>query len=280
MLEKKLIFLDIDGTILAPHEEVRPIVKDALRRAKDNGNQIFLCTGRSHWNVPKELNELEWDGIIASAGSDIWIHGKNVFRTALDISVIDMACKTLEQIQAIYILEGYEYVYLSEKAKKILIDEELLADNSPEMIRRKQIYRRRKNVKNIEEWKEEQALIPKITFIVRSKRNKDYLKKSVKHILEAALFQRENDNFYYGELISPEHNKWAAICRLVEMIQGNLSQVVAFGDSMNDYQMIQQAAYGIAMGNSDTKLKAAATRVCETVQEDGVVRELERMHII
>ena len=55
---------------------------------------------------------------------------------------------------------------------------------------------------------------------------------------------------------------------------------IAFGDSMNDYQMIRDAACGVAMGNADEKLKAIADRVCETVWEDGVICELKRMNII
>jgi len=53
-----------------------------------------------------------------------------------------------------------------------------------------------------------------------------------------------------------------------------------FGDSMNDYQMIMQAGCGVVMGNGDDKLKEAADRICERVEEDGVLRELGRMGLI
>ena len=44
--------------------------------------------------------------------------------------------------------------------------------------------------------------------------------------------------------------------------------------------MIRDAACGVAMGNADENLKAIADRVCETVQEDGVICELKRMGVI
>ena len=66
----------------------------------------------------------------------------------------------------------------------------------------------------------------------------------------------------------------------LEKYQVSAKDTIAFGDSMNDYQMIRDAACGVAMGNADEKLKAIADRVCETVWEDGVIRELKRMHII
>ena len=48
---------------------------------------------------------------------------------------------------------------------------------------------------------------------------------------------------------------------------------------MNDYQMIEMAEVGVAMENADEKVKKIADRVCESVEEDGVIRELERMGI-
>ena len=59
----------------------------------------------------------------------------------------------------------------------------------------------------------------------------------------------------------------------------SLEETAAVGDSMNDYQMIEMAEVGVAMGNADEKVKKIADRVCESVEEDGVIRELERMGI-
>lgn len=49
---------------------------------------------------------------------------------------------------------------------------------------------------------------------------------------------------------------------------------------MNDYEMIEKAGCGVVMANGDEYLKTIADRICESVQKDGVVRELERMHLI
>lgn len=280
MTEKKFIFLDIDGTILVPGEGIRQCVKDGIRKARDNGNLVFLCTGRSHWNMPSDLKDMELDGMIASAGSDIWIHGENVYRTWLEPPTLATACESLNQIHAIYILEGFEHVYLSEEGRRILLKEELYADSTPELIRWKQLYRRRKNVKSMEEWDPQKAPMPKITFIVRDRESRDWIREKLGNILDVVLFPTESGNFFHGELLSLIHHKGEAIRRMVEFMKGTPGQVVAFGDSMNDYQMIGQAACGVAMGNGDEKLKSIAARVCEPVQEDGVIRELERMGII
>ncbi len=95
-----------------------------------------------------------------------------------------------------------------------------------------------------------------------------------------AFFETTTEGVYNGELISLTENKGTAIRRTAELLHENADNTIAFGDSMNDYQMIRDAACGVAMGNADEKLKAIADRVCETVWEDGVICELKRMNII
>ena len=68
-MNKKLIFLDIDGTILVPEEGIRQTVKDGIRKARERGHEIYICTGRSSHMLPEELSDVELDGVIANAGA-------------------------------------------------------------------------------------------------------------------------------------------------------------------------------------------------------------------
>ncbi len=108
----------------------------------------------------------------------------------------------------------------------------------------------------------------------------EQLIEELKQDFYIAFFETTTEGVYNGELISLTENKGTAIRRTAELLHENADNTIAFGDSMNDYQMIRDAACGVAMGNADEKLKAIADRVCETVWEDGVIRELKRMHII
>lgn len=48
-MDKKLIFLDIDGTLTTPGSNVPPdSALCAIRRAQEKGNLVFLCTGRNY----------------------------------------------------------------------------------------------------------------------------------------------------------------------------------------------------------------------------------------
>jgi Cof subfamily protein (haloacid dehalogenase superfamily) len=54
-----------------------------------------------------------------------------------------------------------------------------------------------------------------------------------------------------------------------------LSDVIALGDSMNDYSMIKTAGLGIAMANADARLKAAADMLADSNDNDGVAKIIE-----
>ncbi len=279
-MERKLIFLDIDGTILIPGKVVRREVIEGLRKTRNRGHQIFICTGRAVSVLPAELDDLTWDGVIASAGSDIWIHGQNVYRGSLEVGQIRKACGLLEKMGAVYVLEGYDHMYVCGFGRKLLLDQISPEDINPEMARWRQFFRQKKNVRSYEEWEPEQTPIPKVTFMLWGKKKLEQLEAELRNDFYMALFQTESGDFFNGELISLKDNKGTAIRRTADLLNADIKDTIAFGDSMNDYQMIEAAEVGVAMGNADEKVKEIADRVCESVEEDGVIRELERMGII
>lgn len=279
-MERKLIFLDIDGTILVPGQGIRKTLRDGIRRARDRGHRVFICTGRSWCGLPEELRDMELDGIIASAGSDIWIHRRNVYRTSLDSALIQKTCKILDELGAIYLLEGFDQVYISDRGKRILLGEEPVPDGNPEIIRWKQFFRLQKNVQEMGKWNQEKIPIPKVIFMLWSQETAKCLCRALEKDFNIVFFQQSSDGFSNGELISKTVNKGTAVRKTAELMNEDFRNTVAFGDSMNDYQMIEQAACGVVMGNGDERLKAIADRVCEPVEEDGVLRELERLGVI
>ena len=58
------------------------------------------------------------------------------------------------------------------------------------------------------------------------------------------------------------------------------SQIMAFGDSRNDMDMIQYAQIGVAMGNAPDSVRAVADYVTETVDEDGICAAMRRFGIL
>ena len=76
-MSKKVIFLDIDGTLAEPgHSEPPASAIEAVRKAQAAGNLVFLCSGRNYGMLSSFL-EYGFDGVVASAGGYI-LCGENV----------------------------------------------------------------------------------------------------------------------------------------------------------------------------------------------------------
>ena len=75
-----------------------------------------------------------------------------------------------------------------------------------------------------------------------------------------------------GELINRKFHKGTAVRRLCEYLGIPLENTVAFGDSMNDLEMLETAGLGICMGGGSPALQSAADEVCPPREEDGLYR--------
>ena len=65
---KKLIFLDIDGTLIISGRPPSEAVGAAIRAARAKGHKVFLSTGRLEGNIPENIRSVGFDGGIYSAG--------------------------------------------------------------------------------------------------------------------------------------------------------------------------------------------------------------------
>ena len=68
-MDKKVVFLDIDGTIVDFFGNIPESTKTAIRKARENGHYMVVCSGRSKFQIAKEVLDLGIDGIVAAAGA-------------------------------------------------------------------------------------------------------------------------------------------------------------------------------------------------------------------
>ena len=74
--------------------------------------------------------------------------------------------------------------------------------------------------------------------------------------------------------------KGDAMKRAVAYLGGDMKDTIAFGDSMNDFQMISEAAYGVVSYLAPDKLKAIADDTFEEPDDDGIFKCLQRLGLI
>lgn len=83
-----------------------------------------------------------------------------------------------------------------------------------------------------------------------------------------------------ADIVEKEASKAEGLIRLCQYYDVPLSDTVAFGDSMNDYEIVQTAGIGIAMGNSIEELKKVADYVTTSIDQDGVWNACVNLQLI
>lgn len=73
-----------------------------------------------------------------------------------------------------------------------------------------------------------------------------------------------------ADVVEREASKAKGLMRICEFYGIGMEHTIAFGDSMNDYEIVREAGIGIAMGNSVDELKAVADYVTDDIDRDGV----------
>lgn len=73
-----------------------------------------------------------------------------------------------------------------------------------------------------------------------------------------------------ADVVEKKASKAVGLMRLCEYFHVPISETVAFGDSMNDYDILKAAGKGIAMGNAMEELKEAADYITDPIDQDGI----------
>ncbi|HEX4147887.1 MAG TPA: HAD hydrolase family protein, partial [Pirellulales bacterium] len=90
------------------------------------------------------------------------------------------------------------------------------------------------------------------------------------HVLRSPHYQG-----YMCEIAPHGVTKWTSVLRLAEAWGIGAEEICAAGDDVNDLHMIVQAGLGVAMGNAQDEVKAAADRIAPSHDDDGLVQVVD-----
>jgi Cof subfamily protein (haloacid dehalogenase superfamily) len=80
---------------------------------------------------------------------------------------------------------------------------------------------------------------------------------------------------YFLEFAAPDVTKAAGLDFLSQQLGFSRERTVAFGDGENDVELVDWAAFGVAVANAHDRVKAVADLICPPVDEEGVAQVLE-----
>lgn len=281
MTDKKIIFIDVDGTLCNDDGLVPESAAIAVKEARKNGHLIYLCTGRSKAEIYDFIMEIGFDGIIGAGGGFVEIAGEMLYHKKVrDEDVIHLV-DFFNKHNVDFYIESNGGLYASEnlipQLEQIIygdIENDPVAkskkENSPNhfiggLLTGQDLYRNDVNKACFLEPKE-------ITFEQIKEEFKD--KFEVIHCTVPAF---GDDS---GELGVPGVHKATAIEILLNHLDIDSKNTIAFGDGMNDVEMFQACELSIAMGNAKPGLKEIADEITDTHDEGGIYNSFKRHGLI
>lgn len=275
-MKEKYVFLDIDGTVAMPGDDISPKLIQAIEAARKNGHKIFINTGRSFKDIPDYLHDIDFDGFVSSAGGRILVGDELIHEETLAEEDVKEIINLLQSLDVYFFLEGRVNNYCNQNNLE-KFDFTNLEEASSELLRSLELDDEANVTKPIPiEERSEDDPIYKINFRIFDPEVNNEIKDALKNNLDSKYSLCFFENlfpgvpFTMGEITYNHITKGEAIKNVCNYYGADIEDTISFGDSMNDAAMIKAAGIGYAMGNSVQEVKDLADRVCPSVEEDGV----------
>lgn len=243
--------VDLDDTIVRSDDTISDRTLNALAAWEARGHHVIIATGRPPRMtraIPDVLHHLHW---ICYNGVVIRRQDRILFEEMIEYG---MARQIIERILAIdprapIGLEIDDRLYLNRESRRadvIVVDHPLSAPQRP---------------------------VAKILMPLGSYREVAARMGALPPGVRALL----SEKYDIAQIMPGQSSKARALTHLVEQLGFTMERVVAFGDDVNDVEMLREAGLGVAMANGVAEVKTVADRITATVDEDGVAIVLEEL---
>ncbi len=266
---KKVIFLDVDGTLIDHSRKIPESAKKALLKAKENGHKLVLCTGRTHAIIEADLKQY-FDGVVASAGAHIFWGNEEIFHSIIPQDALKRACEVLDRFGANYVFQGHAGRVANQENKDALI--KFFAVTGEKDISQSFIS------EVVNQPYEKDGI--ESGFYIHSTANIEEVQQEIGDVIKVTGASFGPERVYNGELTLNGVHKATGMEKLLTYIGMTREDSIAFGDGPNDFEMIEYANIGVAMGNAIDELKQIANLVTDHINEDGLYNGFAKLGLI
>lgn len=271
---KKIIAIDLDGTLLDSNKELSAGNLAALHEAASAGVQIVPATGRFYKGIPEVIRNLPFINyaITVNGASVINVHtGETLYEACIAPEDAVEIMEFLDTLPVIYdcYYDGWGYMTASMK------------DQAPEFIASQTLLRMvnelRTPVEDLKKWIKEGKRSPQK--IMSFTRNSTEYRDEVIRIVSERFpgFRVTTSQPTNIEVNSLGADKGLAIKNLAEALNVSIEDTAALGDGLNDLSMIRTAGTGIAMANSCREVLEAADVITGDCDSDGVGEAIRKL---
>ena len=257
-MNNKVVFFDIDGTLLDHNKELPSSTKESIKQLQESGVYVAIATGRAPFMYEELRKELGIETFVSFNGQYVVFEGEVIYTNPLSkdklIHLTDYSKKMEHPL--IYMnaetmranVEDHSFIHESLGSLNFVHP-----DLHPSFYNESEIYQ---------------------TLLFCEEPHEDLYRESYKDFHFIRWHKYSTDILPFGG------SKAIGIQRMIEKMNISKENVYAFGDGLNDLEMLSFVGTGVAMGNSHQELKKVANIITKDVSENGIQHGLELVGLI
>ena len=266
----KLLASDIDGTIIDKDNKISPYNIEAIKKLNTTNVEFTLCTGKTYFMIKDFCKQVNASYGIFGNGTQIidLKTGKEIIRNSLkqyDIETcIDIANKNNLYVH-IYtdnkIISQGNLKYMAYRNYKLYKEnitfavvedlKQYIKLNNPSIL--KLIISGKSNLNTVKQ----EILLNQNLSVMQIKKYNEYKDKII------------NEEYEYLDIVPKAINKYNSLKQLCNYLNITENEIMAIGDNINDIDMIENAAIGVAIGGSYQEVLKKASYVTKNFAKDG-----------
>lgn len=249
----KLVISDLDLTLLHTNKDISEYTQNVFKKCSDYGVYTAIATARYRLGSEKFIDILKPDFEITTDGTMIYSEGELVYGCGLSLHTTNALISRIKN------LNGNQELTVATDSS-ILWNSLHIAD-SP--ILNKAVYNDFSKSLEMKAYK-----------IVTELPDFKLAYSIANEFPECRMISYRGESRY--GFVNKNAGKMQAIRALANLLNIELSEIAAFGDDLNDIEMIKQCGHGVAVSNALQEVKTIADFITESNDEDGVAKFIEK----
>nr|WP_261177134.1 Cof-type HAD-IIB family hydrolase [Anaerobacillus sp. CMMVII] len=251
-------FFDLDGTLLDHNKQVPKSAKEAIKELKIRGHEVAIATGRAPFMFKELREELEIHTYVSFNGQYVVVDGQEVFKNPLQKD-------KLKSLSEFALINKHPIVYQDHLGMKSTTELD---------------HRLKQSVNSLKSY------YPETDPLYFSEREIYQSWLVCKEAEEHPYISRYADFTFIRwheqalDVVPTGGSKARGIEAVINHLGVHPDHVYAFGDELNDIEMLTSVKNSVAMGNASAYVKKAAKHVTKNVDEDGILHGLQLVGLL